>query len=78
MASEEMASVSRKRKRGSGTEAGPYVLQSLADDLPLTAESDEASEVVITCVEFWGRLKSPVIERNMLRPGRVMQVPQAL
>ncbi|KAH0556212.1 hypothetical protein GP486_005860 [Trichoglossum hirsutum] len=48
-----MASVSRKRKRSSGTEAGPYVLQSLADDLPLATESDDTSEVEITCVEFW-------------------------
>ena len=55
VAFEEMASVSRKRKRSSETEAGPYVLQSLADDLPLAAESDDASRVEINCVEFWGQ-----------------------
>ncbi|KAI9766981.1 MAG: hypothetical protein M1840_005939 [Geoglossum simile] len=45
--------MSRKRKRGSETDAGRYVLQSLADDLPLTVESDSASKIEINCVEFW-------------------------
>jgi hypothetical protein len=45
---------SRKRRKLSPPEPGPYVLRSVLDDVPL--KEDESSEpVYITCVEYWSR-----------------------
>lgn len=42
-------------KRGSTSyENGTYVLRSLVEDVPLSADG-EASDVWITCVELWGK-----------------------
>jgi len=44
--------VSRKRKRVAA-EVGPFVLRSLLEDLPLSADGDR-DDVEINCVEFLG------------------------
>ena len=54
MASEEEIRVSRKRKRKPSSSTGPYILRSLVEDVPLTAEED-ATDIQITCVELWGQ-----------------------
>ena len=43
---------SRKRKRADA-ETGPFVLRSLLEDLPLSAEGDR-DDIEINCVEFLG------------------------
>ncbi len=41
-------------KRGTAFyETGTYILRSLVEDVPLSADG-EASEVWVTCVELWG------------------------
>lgn len=47
-------SSSRKRKRRA-PENGPYVLRSLIEDLPLSADGDR-EDIEINCVEFLGKL----------------------
>jgi hypothetical protein len=47
---------SKKRKRTT-LEPGPYVLRSLLDDVPLSAEGDR-DDIEINCVEFLG-IRSP-------------------
>jgi len=49
--SDELSS-SKKRKRAD-VETGPYVLRSLLEDVPLSAEGNDDS-FEITCVEFLG------------------------
>jgi len=44
--------LSKKRKR-TIPETGPYVLRSLLNDLPLSAEGDR-DDIEINCVEFYG------------------------
>lgn len=44
---------SRKRKRRV-QENGPYVLRSLIEDLPLSADGDR-TDIEINCVEFLGK-----------------------
>lgn len=44
----------RKRRRLNPPETGPYVLRSLAADIPLAAEETE-HEIQIHCVEFWSK-----------------------
>jgi len=48
--SEELTSSKRKRP---ATEAGPFVLRSLLEDLPLSTDGDR-DDVEINCVEFLG------------------------
>ncbi|KAL3425949.1 tgf beta receptor associated protein [Phlyctema vagabunda] len=43
--------LSRKRKRTPRPETGPYVLRSVIEDLPLSAEGDR-DDIEINCVEF--------------------------
>jgi hypothetical protein len=43
---------SRKRKR-KAPENGPYVLRSLIEDVPLSADGDR-TDIEINCVEFLG------------------------
>ena len=47
------ASFSRKRKRRTPRPVSPYVLSSLLDDVPISADDDNA-QAEITCVEYWG------------------------
>jgi hypothetical protein len=51
---------SKKRKR-TIPETGPYVLRSLLNDLPLSAEGDR-DDIEINCVEFYGmqRMNMPL------------------
>lgn len=42
----------RKRRKLSASQAAPYVLRQLLDDVPIKPESGE-SDVYITCVEYW-------------------------
>ncbi|KAI9814226.1 MAG: hypothetical protein M1827_003392 [Pycnora praestabilis] len=51
MASEEEAGVSRKRRRKTIQDAGPYTLRPLVDDVQLSHEGD-GSGVEITCVDL--------------------------
>jgi hypothetical protein len=51
--SEELSS-SKKRKQ-TIRETGPYVLRSLLEDVPLSAEGDR-DDIEINCVEFLGTL----------------------
>jgi hypothetical protein len=44
--------VSRKKRRET-RESGPFVLRSLLEDVPLSADGDR-EDIVINCVEFWG------------------------
>lgn len=39
-------------------ETGPFVLRSLLEDVPLSADGDRGG-IEITCVEFLGMLKLP-------------------
>jgi hypothetical protein len=48
----EEVSSSRTRPRTS-LETGPYVLRSLLEDLPLSADGDR-DDIEINCVEFLG------------------------
>jgi hypothetical protein len=44
-------------------ETGPYILRSLLEDLPLSADGDR-DDIEITCVEFLGmQLKVPILPR---------------
>ena len=43
---------SRQRKRRA-PETGPFVLRSLLEDVPLSAEGDQ-DDIEINCVEFFG------------------------
>ena len=56
MATEGPGELSRKRKRKLPPETGPYVLRSVIEDLPLSAEGDR-DDIEINCVEFLGMLK---------------------
>lgn len=57
---EELAS-SKKRKRNSAVETGPFVLRSLLADVPLSAEGN-GDDLEITCVEFLGmRVRNQVL-----------------
>lgn len=47
---------SRKRKRPA-PETGPFVLRTLLEDVPLSAEGDQ-DDIEINCVEFYGNLTS--------------------
>ena len=47
-----MATVQAQR-RGEAAIIGPYTLRTLLDNVPLSAEGDNA-DTVITCVEYWG------------------------
>lgn len=47
---------SRKRKRAA-PETGPFVLRSLLEDLPLSAEGDR-DDIEINCVEFLGMFEN--------------------
>lgn len=40
-------------QRRTGTETGPFVLRSLLEDLPLSADGDR-DDIEIKCVEFLG------------------------
>lgn len=42
----------RKRRKLSASQAAPYVLRQLLDDVPIEPESGEA-DVHITYVEYW-------------------------
>jgi hypothetical protein len=58
MATLDPGSLSRKRKRERRRlENGPYTLVSLIDEVPLSAEGDDA-QIKINCVEFLGKLDS--------------------
>ena len=52
MVSDDDASNPRKRRRIGHPKASPYLLRSLFDQIPLTAD-DPNAEVHITCVEYW-------------------------
>ncbi len=56
MAPEEEVGVSRKRRRKDVPETGPYILRTLVENVPLASEGD-ASDIEISCVELWGKLK---------------------
>ena len=45
----------RKRRRISPSQAAPYVLRQLLDDLPLATEDPDA-DIHITCVEYWSKV----------------------
>ncbi len=50
------------------SETGPYVLRSLLEDLPLSAEGDR-DDIEITCVEFLGmRMLTGLPAHKTLRP----------
>ena len=53
MASSEESATSRKRKRIKLPTTGPYVLKSLLENVPLSAD-DENGSIEITCAELWG------------------------
>lgn len=42
-----------RKKRREALESGPFVLRSLLEDVPLSADGD-GEGIVINCVEFWG------------------------
>lgn len=55
MASNDPEDISNSRKRKwRAPENGPYVLRSLIEDLPLSADGDR-TDIDINCVEFLGR-----------------------
>lgn len=54
----------RKRRRTGPPGTEPYVLRSLFDDVPLASEG--SSDVYITCVEYWGKLKWSLSLRSSL------------
>jgi hypothetical protein len=43
----------RRRRRRTALESGPFVLQNLLEDVPLSAEGDNR-DIDIKCVEFHG------------------------
>ncbi|KAH1362483.1 hypothetical protein KXW30_004494 [Aspergillus fumigatus] len=43
----------RKRRKITSSKTAPYVLRSLLDQVPLSAEDPAADDVYITCVEYW-------------------------
>jgi hypothetical protein len=45
---------SLKKRQRPAPDTGPFVLRSLLDDLPLSAEGDR-DDIEINCVEFLGR-----------------------
>ena len=54
MSSADQDVPTRKRKRERRQlESGPYILRSLINDVPLSAEGDD-EDVKINCVEFLG------------------------
>ncbi len=57
-------STSRRKKR---PEVGPFVLRSLLEDLPLSADGDR-SDIEINCVEFLGMYDGVPIS-SLLRNG---------
>ncbi|KAL4895773.1 hypothetical protein BDV59DRAFT_199759 [Aspergillus ambiguus] len=52
MVSDDEASSPRKRRRVGHSKTSPYLLRSLFDQIPLTADDPDA-QVHITCVEYW-------------------------
>lgn len=50
----------RKRRKLSASQAAPYVLRQLLDDVPIEPESGE-TDVHITCVEYWSEYDYPIL-----------------
>jgi hypothetical protein len=55
MVSEDDGISPRKRRKITSPNA-PYVLRSLLDQVPLSAEDPTTDDVYITCVEYWSKL----------------------
>ncbi|KAI9739272.1 MAG: hypothetical protein M1834_007485 [Cirrosporium novae-zelandiae] len=52
MASGEAVGIHRKKRRKNDGDTGPYVIESLIQDVPLSAEGNN-SNIYITCLELW-------------------------
>jgi hypothetical protein len=61
--------VSRKKRR-EALESGPFVLKSLLEDVPLSADGD-GEDIVINCVEFWGMFYDCAAISSAIR-GRIL------
>ncbi|GFF23517.1 transforming growth factor-beta receptor-associated protein 1 [Aspergillus udagawae] len=53
MVTEDDGTGPRKRRKITSPKTAPYVLRSLLDQVPLSAEDPTADDVYITCVEYW-------------------------
>ena len=56
MASAVDSSISRKRRKLNPPDAGPYILRSLVDSLPVVPEGGDEN-VHINCVELWSKFR---------------------
>ncbi|TAQ85679.1 hypothetical protein B7494_g5991 [Chlorociboria aeruginascens] len=65
MASEDLESSMDRRRIA--PETGPYVLRSLLEDLPLSADGDR-DDIEITCVEFLGTSASEILHFFQIPP----------
>lgn len=64
METKEIEETSSRKRTRAAPETGPFVLRSLLQDLPLSAEGDR-DDIEINCVEFLGMCTEGVVEKSV-------------
>lgn len=56
-----------RQRHDTDPQTGPFVLRTLLDDLPLSAEGDR-DDIEINCVEFLGTYSSTILSAEIILP----------